>query len=187
MASEDLPANGHGGPADPAKSELRRTLRAARRAYVAGLDGDARDRLETELAVRLAAHLPPGVVAGYRAIGSEIGLGRVARVALFPRVVAGGPLAFDACPGAEAAMPDIVLVPLIAVDRAGTRLGQGGGHYDRTLAALRAVRPVLAVGVAWDRQIVAALPADRWDEPLDALATPSQWLTFPARSPISRR
>ncbi len=69
-------------------------------------------------------------------------------------------------------------MPLLAVDRRGTRLGQGGGHYDRTLATLRAAGPVLAVGMAWDCQLVDALPTDPWDEPLDALATPSGWRDF---------
>jgi 5-formyltetrahydrofolate cyclo-ligase len=177
MASEDLPANGHGGPADP-KPVLRRERRAARRAYVAGLGPEERDGLETALADHLAASLPPGLVAGYDAMGSEIGLHRVARAFLLPRVVDGGPLTFHAGPDGPAVTPDIALVPLLAVDRRGTRLGQGGGHYDRTLAALRATRPVLAVGVAWDMQIVDHLPADPWDAPLDALATPSGWRDF---------
>lgn len=180
MASEDLPANGHGGPADLRKPELRRSLRGARAAYVAGLDPSRRDGLELALAAVLAGHLPPGTVAGYDPIGSEIGLARVARITLLPRVVAGEPLTFHAGDGSPGT-PDIVLVPLIAVDRAGTRLGQGGGHYDRTLAALRAAGPVLAVGVAWDVQVVAALPAEPWDEPLDALATPSGWRELPRR------
>ncbi len=196
MASEDLPANGHGGPADPAKPALRRALRAARAAYVAGLTAAERQHLEAALADVLADRLPPGIVAGYHAIGSEIGLAGVTRVALLPRVVPGGPLAFHAGPGlpgtpvaglgrlveppAEAAVgvADIFLVPLLAVDRQGTRLGQGGGHYDRTLAALRARRPVLAVGVGWDMQRVDALPRDPWDMPLDAVATPSGWHDF---------
>ena len=176
MASEDLPANGHGGPADP-KPALRRTLRAARVAFVAGLNSAEREALEAAVAAVLAAHLPPGIVAGYDAIGSEIGLHHVARATLLPRVTGAAPLAFVDRQG-RAARPDIVLVPLLAVDRHGTRLGQGGGHYDRTLAALRADTAVLAVGVGWDVQVIDALPAEPWDAPLDAVATPSGWRAF---------
>lgn len=70
--------------------------------------------------------------------------------------------------------PDILLMPLVAADLEGNRLGQGGGHYDRTLAALRQSRRVLAIGLAWDVQIADALPAEPWDEPLNLIATPSR-------------
>lgn len=176
MASEDLPANGHGGPADP-KPALRRALRAARANYVTGLTTAERAALEASLATILAPRLSSGVVAGYVAIGGEIGVGHVARITLLPRVVGAAPLAFVAASG-RTGRPDIVLVPLIAVDARGNRLGQGGGHYDRTLAALRAERRVRAVGVAWDMQCVDALPVDPWDAPLDAVATPTGWRDF---------
>jgi 5-formyltetrahydrofolate cyclo-ligase len=79
-------------------------------------------------------------------------------------------------PDANAPMvaPDLVLVPLIGATLAGQRLGQGGGYYDRTLARLRATGRVTALGLAWDAQIVAALPADPWDEMLDWIATPTR-------------
>ncbi len=205
MASEDLPANGHGGPADlPAKRDFRRHFRNARAAYVATLAPGEREHLEAALAAVLEAHLPPdGLVAGYHAIGSEVSLERVARATLLPRVNSRAPLSFHSGPAtagpsvaglgrlveppadAPAADPDIVLVPLLAADRYGTRLGQGGGHYDRTLAALRARRRVFAVGVGWDVQLVERLPRDPWDAPLDALATPSQWLTFDSATAMS--
>ena len=69
---------------------------------------------------------------------------------------------------------DLVLFPLVAFDRAGNRLGMGGGYYDRTFEAVRrrTVRqgPKL-VGVAYELQKVDALPAADWDVPLDAIAT----------------
>lgn len=72
-----------------------------------------------------------------------------------------------------AIVPDILLVPLLAFDRHGYRLGYGGGYYDRTLAALRANRPVLAVGLAFSEQEVDAVPHLDYDERLDWVLTPS--------------
>ena len=69
--------------------------------------------------------------------------------------------------------PDIVLVPLLAFDAAGYRLGYGGGFYDRTLARLRAIKPVVAVGIAYDELKVDAVPHRGYDERLDWVLTPS--------------
>ena len=69
--------------------------------------------------------------------------------------------------------PDVVLVPLLAFDAAGHRLGYGGGFYDRTLARLRAIKPVVAVGVAYDELKVDAVPHQGYDQPLDWVLTPS--------------
>jgi 5-formyltetrahydrofolate cyclo-ligase len=68
--------------------------------------------------------------------------------------------------------PDLVLVPLLAFDRGGGRLGYGAGFYDRTLAALRAERPrLLAVGVAFAGQEVSEVPNGPHDEALDGVIT----------------
>lgn len=69
--------------------------------------------------------------------------------------------------------PDIVLVPLLAFDPQGYRLGYGGGFYDRTLAKLRALKPVIAIGLAYDEQRLDAVPRDRYDLPCDWVLTPS--------------
>jgi 5-formyltetrahydrofolate cyclo-ligase len=69
--------------------------------------------------------------------------------------------------------PDVVLVPLLAFDATGHRLGYGGGFYDRTLARLRAIKPVVAVGVAYDELKVDAVPHRVYDQPLDWVLTPS--------------
>jgi 5-formyltetrahydrofolate cyclo-ligase len=135
------------------------------------------------------------VVAGYWPMRSEIDprllmerlLGRGVRLCL-PVVVGPGPLEFRrwrpgdelACgplgtshpsAGAEALEPDLLLVPLLAFDRRRHRLGYGAGHYDATLATLRAKRPVFAVGVAYAAQAVDAVPLDPWDEKLDLVVT----------------
>lgn len=69
--------------------------------------------------------------------------------------------------------PDVVLVPLLAFDANGYRLGYGGGFYDRTLAKLRAKKRVTAVGVAYDEQKVDAVPVESYDQRLDWVLTPS--------------
>jgi 5-formyltetrahydrofolate cyclo-ligase len=69
-------------------------------------------------------------------------------------------------------VPALLLVPMLAFDQRGHRLGYGGGYYDRTIAALRARgRDVLAVGVAFSAQEVAMLPVGETDMRLDAIAT----------------
>jgi len=68
--------------------------------------------------------------------------------------------------------PDLIFVPLIAIDGDGTRLGRGKGHYDRALPRLR-TNGALLVGVGWPIQrLVDTIPADHWDVPLDAFASP---------------
>ena len=68
--------------------------------------------------------------------------------------------------------PDLILVPLIAVDGRGTRLGRGKGHYDRALSRLKRSGARL-VGVGWGLQrLVETIPSDEWDLPLDAFASP---------------
>ncbi len=67
----------------------------------------------------------------------------------------------------------MVLGPLLAFDAEGYRLGYGGGFYDRTLARLRSLKRVVAIGLAYDGQRVDAVPHVDYDEPLDWVLTPS--------------
>jgi 5-formyltetrahydrofolate cyclo-ligase len=76
-------------------------------------------------------------------------------------------------PDKPRAEPDILLVPLLAFDREGWRLGYGGGFYDRTLRGLRAHKPIVAVGIAFDEQRVDAVPHLDYDERLDWVLSPS--------------
>ncbi len=136
-------------------------------------------------------------VASYVAFGGEISMAQLEGVhdVVLPRVAGLGlPLTFhrpgagplivsrfgvaEPPPGLPAVDPDIVLVPLLGVDRRGHRVGYGAGHYDRTLAALRQRRRIVAIGCAWDCQLVDEVPADEWDEPLDAVATPTGLFTI---------
>lgn len=178
--------------ADP-KPALRWLFRDARRRFVAGLSATDRDTLGRDLA-RIAAPVVEGfaIAGSYAAIGDEIdpvsiehGFAAIA----FPRVTPQG-LRFHRAtwnqlvpgqlgipePRAEAPLviPDLLLVPLLAVTATGTRLGQGKGYYDRALAELRRAAPVRTVALAWDCQIAEALPADPWDMPVDYVATPTR-------------
>ncbi len=81
-------------------------------------------------------------------------------------------------PGQRACRPVLILVPLVACDHQGNRLGFGKGYYDYTLAALRASGPTLAIGLAYDCQMVAKLPAQGHDEPLDGLVTDTDVYDF---------
>ncbi len=75
-------------------------------------------------------------------------------------------------PEAPEIVPSLVIVPLLAFDRAGYRLGYGGGFYDRTLQKLRSAGGrVVAVGVALSAQEVPAVPRDDTDQPLDWIVT----------------
>jgi 5-formyltetrahydrofolate cyclo-ligase len=68
-------------------------------------------------------------------------------------------------------VPDLIITPLLAFDRQGARMGQGGGHYDRTLADLRERAEVFVLGLAYAGQQVARLPTEEHDESLDAILT----------------
>ena len=72
--------------------------------------------------------------------------------------------------------PDLVIAPLLGFDRNGVRLGQGAGHYDRTLAMLRKAGPVFMLGLAFSGQEVEAVPAESHDQRLDAILTESEFI-----------
>ena len=140
---------------------------------------------------------PQSCVAGYAAMGSEVDpaplltrLDDEGHICALPAIEErNAPLVFRRwrpgealAPGlhgtrepfssAARSIPDLVLVPLLAFDAAGRRLGYGGGYYDRTLAALRAgAKPVVAVGVAFSGQEAQDLPEDEYDERLDWVIT----------------
>lgn len=175
-------------PPTPSRDEIRAAVRAARAAFVAGLTAERRTAHDAALVARLAPLLLAGFtnVAGFAAFGDEIdpaGLG----FTIWPRLgTPGAPLSFHRAAAADlvsgvwgireplsdatVAVPDAVIVPLLAADAHGNRLGYGKGHYDRTLAGLGALR----IGVAWDCQIVAHVPAEAWDQRLDWLVTPTR-------------
>jgi len=74
--------------------------------------------------------------------------------------------------------PDILLVPLLAFDRAGHRIGYGAGYYDLTIAQLRGRKAVIAVGIALAAQEVPAVPATPRDARLDLVLTERETIDF---------
>jgi 5-formyltetrahydrofolate cyclo-ligase len=93
-------------------------------------------------------------------------------------LMASGPFGASVPVDGIAVVPDVLIVPLVAFDRSGGRLGYGGGFYDRTLEGLRALRPTLAIGFAYAAQEADALPLEPTDQPLDAIVTDAFTLTF---------
>ncbi|MCS6854831.1 MAG: 5-formyltetrahydrofolate cyclo-ligase [Elioraea sp.] len=139
---------------------------------------------------------PGAVVAGFWPLPGEIDprplmvalAGRGHRLALPVTGPRGTPLSFrlfrfgdplfpgpfgtrEPGPQARTIDPDWVLVPLLAFDRTGNRIGHGAGYYDATLAALRTRRRIVALGIAFAAQEVERVPASEGDERLDAVAT----------------
>jgi len=72
---------------------------------------------------------------------------------------------------ARQVFPDILIVPLLAFDRTGHRIGYGAGYYDMTIAGLRAMKQVVAIGIAFAAQEIAAVPATPRDARLDLVLT----------------
>jgi 5-formyltetrahydrofolate cyclo-ligase len=177
-----------------AKAELRREV-LARRALRAPSERTAvAAALAQVLSGAFGDRLSPGfVVAAYVSTGGEPGTGPLMSVLAEARVivpvllpdrdldwaVAGNP---DTPLGIEAiADASLVLVPALAVDRSGNRLGRGGGSYDRALTRVRQGQPVLAV--VHDEEVLEAIPVDRHDVSVDGALTPSGVLWFDGFSP----
>ena len=189
-----------------AKAVLRAHMRPLRRSLVRDhpeADWQAADHADDML--RKLKLTKPGVFAVYRASGNEMDPRPLAdamiklgwRMALPACEAADTPVVFRAFkPGdrlapdnaniaaplasAPQVLPEIIIAPLLAFDRRGGRLGQGGGYYDRTLAALRATAwPPAFVGLAYAGQEVERVPIDQHDQKLDAILTESGYRPLP--------
>ncbi len=186
-------------PSLEGKRSLRAEALARRRLYARSLAPGLRAGLEAELAGIVLPRLAAAkIVAGYHPLKEEIspypllerlGTGQRAVLPWFAgrdaRMIWREAPASEPSPWgvlqppteAEALAPDVVLVPLVAADRSGTRIGHGKGHYDRAIAHLREGGTAFTIGLAWEPQILdEAIPADPWDMPLDAIATPKEWI-----------
>ncbi|TAK98080.1 MAG: 5-formyltetrahydrofolate cyclo-ligase [Rhodospirillaceae bacterium] len=134
------------------------------------------DELDCRLALAIA--VPPGAQICLPVVGPRGKRLKFRRWQAGESLVAGPLGTAHPPPAAPVVDPDILLVPLVAFDRHGNRLGRGGGYYDRTLAALRAKRPVLAIGLAFDFQEVPEVPTEPDDQPLDMVITERRTLSF---------
>jgi 5-formyltetrahydrofolate cyclo-ligase len=81
-------------------------------------------------------------------------------------------------PEAPEIFPDILLVPLAAFDRDGHRIGYGAGHYDRTIARLREMKKVVAIGICFAVQEIEHVPATAFDQRLDLVLTENEIVDF---------
>ncbi len=120
-------------------------------------------------------------IALYTTMGSELDTAPLLAKLLqrhvhLPRLRAGH---MQFTPRRSAKKMDVIFLPLLGFDARGTRLGQGGGHYDRALSFTRAFRRPLLIGFAYAAQQVETLPREKHDVPLDAVITEKglQWLT----------
>ncbi len=86
----------------------------------------------------------------------------------------------ESCPAWPLNQLDLVLVPGVGFDFAGHRLGRGKGFYDRLLAEVSGIR----CGVAFDGQMIAAIPCEPHDVGLDCILTPTRWLDVSGRRPV---
>ncbi len=183
------------------KNRLRRDLRVQRSAHVASLPASTRGLLFLRPPAPVLALLPVGTTIGlYHAIDAEAPTTAYARwlyengrkVALPWFADRQSPMQFRLWgdpwdeaeletgpwkvpqPSASASetTPDAVIVPLIGFTADCDRLGQGGGHYDRWLAAYPATQ---AIGLGWDCQLVDRLPLEPHDRKLDAIVTPTRF------------
>ena len=183
------------------KVALRRHGRELREAFVAGLSPEERGRLEHQLAHVLDPMLAKSRVAGgYAPLPTEISplpaleaAAAKGTMIAFPafidhqsqfRFLAGDPdetgpwAVMQPALDAPHVFPDLILLPLIAVDRKGTRLGQGKGHYDRVGPEFRS-HGALLIGLGWAAQMLdSEIPADPWDLPLDGFASPDGLVMF---------
>jgi 5-formyltetrahydrofolate cyclo-ligase len=176
------------------KAEIRRAAVLVRDA----IPSEARATAARTIAERpLPFPLAPGtVVSGFMPLKSEInplplmrtlaqqgaslalpaiaGRGQPLRMRAYAfgdRLVAGVWNIREPAPDAPEVFPDIVLVPLLAFDHSGHRVGYGAGYYDLTLNDLRARKPVLAVGIAFATQEILAVPHTEHDARLDLVLT----------------
>lgn len=140
------------------------------------------------LYMRLHSEIDPSaLLAALCDSGHEICLPRIARKAhplMFHQYVKGDPLrrgpfgVLEPLADAREIQPQIMLVPLLAFDGRGGRLGYGGGFYDRTIAKLRDLGRVHVVGLAYSAQEIPAAPMGPYDERLDAVLTDKEYREF---------
>jgi len=193
-------------PDDPETVALKRAVRSAakaRRAEAHARGGAAAAAAIRDRVLAVADPAPGTVVSAFLPFGEEIdtipllsalhGRGCVTCAPVSPKI--GDPLSFrrwwpgvplvterfgTSCPAPEAGevRPRLLIVPMLAFDRDGNRIGYGAGFYDRTLLHLRRTGEATAIGIAYAGQEVEHLPVGPHDERLDWIVTERETLAF---------
>jgi 5-formyltetrahydrofolate cyclo-ligase len=185
------------------KAALRARLLAARSALDAGRRREAGRRIRDEL-LSLPALQMAGTVAAYYSVGTEpdtrglvYALWKRGTYVLLPLLLPDGDLDWASYEGPDSLVPgprglrepgepprgvgavaraDVVLVPALAADRAGNRLGRGGGSFDRALARVGPLIPVIAL--LYDDELLDRVPAEPHDTPVRAAIRPEAGITW---------
>jgi len=199
-APADVPADVPAGAAG--KAELRRRLTRAR-AAMSGPDRHEAGRLIRDHILELPEVAAAGTVAAYYSVGAEpdtrsliFALWKRGSYVVLPVLLGDGDLDWASYEGPDSLAPgprgllqpvepvrgaatvaraDVVLVPALAVDVAGNRLGRGGGSYDRALARVGPQVPLIAL--LYDGELLPSVPVMAHDQPVRAVARPSYGLT----------
>jgi 5-formyltetrahydrofolate cyclo-ligase len=184
------------------KAALRARILAARTAMSAEQRAAAGQRLR-DAVLGMPELQMAGTVAAYVSIGTEPGtqglifaLWKRGTYVLLPVLLPGGDLDWASYEGPDSLVPgprgllepreqrrgvtaitsaDLVIAPAVAVDPAGRRLGRGGGSYDRALA--RVGPAVLTIALLYDGELVSHVPADEHDQPVRAVARPTEGIS----------
>jgi 5-formyltetrahydrofolate cyclo-ligase len=185
------------------KGAMRRLLVSARADMAAG-DRAAAGRLIRDHVLSLPQVAAAGTIAAYYSVGTEpatrslvYALWKRGSYVVLPILLPDGDLDWASYEGPDSVVPgprgllqpaepprgpgtvsraDVVIVPAIAVDRSGNRLGRGGGSYDRALARVGEQVPVMAL--IYDTELVAAVPAESHDQAVRAVARPGHGVTW---------
>jgi 5-formyltetrahydrofolate cyclo-ligase len=185
-------------PKQPAIDDLKATMRREALARRDALPAELRTAAAQTIAARpFPIAVPPGaIVSGFMPMKSEInplpllraladagarlalpavaGKGKplIMRAYAFGELLASGVWAIrEPRPDAPEVAPDILIVPLLAFDRRGHRIGYGAGYYDMTISALRAKKAIVAAGIAFAAQEIAEVPTTPRDARLDLVLT----------------
>jgi 5-formyltetrahydrofolate cyclo-ligase len=185
------------------KAAIRQRMLAAR-AQLPAADREAAGRLIRDHVLSVPQVAAAGTVAAYYSTGAEpatrslvYALWKRGSYVVLPVLLADGDLDWASYEGPDSMVPgplgllqpaepgrgtgtisraDVVLVPALAVDRSGVRLGRGGGSFDRALA--RVGKQVPAIALLYDHELVETVPADEHDEKVRAVARPGHGVTW---------
>jgi 5-formyltetrahydrofolate cyclo-ligase len=185
------------------KGSLRRRLVAARAAMSGSIRNEA-GRLLRDHVLEMPEVAAAGTIAAYYSVGTEpdtrslvFALWKRGSYVVLPVLLADGDLDWASFEGPDSLAPgprgllqpaepvrgtgtvaraDVVLVPALAVDRSGQRLGRGGGSYDRALDRVGPQVPTIAL--LYDPELLPSVPADEHDRPVRAVARPGHGITW---------